>query len=766
MNKQDQVMFQRAIQAYQQGYLSDAEKILNHCVNLNGNNFDVLYLLAIVCAGQDKHKEAIKYFRKAIKLSPNNPEALSNFGTSLTVVGNNQEALSVFQKAIKIDYNNAIFWFNAGNALHEMGQHKDALDYYEKSIALNPNLYQAHFNYGKAFCDLKRYSDALRHFEKSIELSPNIADLWFAKGVVAHALKQYDEAIASYDKALTLNSDYAKAWFNKGNLLHELRSFEESLTHYDKALNLNPNYSEAWCNKAGALFELKRYEEALLHYDKALKLNIDFPEAWANKGQTLHSLKRHREAIEHIDKAISLKSDIDWLDGDLLHIKMSICDWSDLSNSLEKIIKKINAHEKFITPFSLLSIIDNPLQHKKATEIYIKSKIQANLVLESFNNNRNTKKLRIGYFSADFKKHAVSYLIAELIELHDKNIFDIIAFSFGEDDKSPLRLRLVETFTKFIDVRGMSDSQIAELSRRNKIDIAIDLNGLSGGARPGIFSYRAAPIQVNWLGYPGTMATEHIDYIISDKTIIPESFQKFYSEKVVYLPNTYMVDDSMRTASSKKYSREECGLPENAFIFCCFNNHYKFNPQVLDGWTSILRKVESSVMWIAENNDEFKVNISTEFKKRGVNLEKIIFAKRVESMGDHLSRLSLADIFLDTYPYNAHSTALDSLKAGVPVLTLIGQSFASRVSASLLNAIGLSELITNDQEQYENLAVELSTSAEKLSELKKKLSRNRFSEPLFNTPLFTKHIESAYIKMFERYQVDLQPDNIFVIQEV
>lgn len=766
MNKQDQVMFQRAIQAYQQGYLSDAEKILSHCVNLNGNNFDVLYLLAIVCAGQDKHKEAIKYFRKAIKLSPNNPEALSNFGTSLTVVGNNQEALSVFQKAIKIDYNNAIFWFNAGNALHEMGQHKDALDYYEKSIALNPNLYQAHFNYGKAFCDLKRYSDALRHLEKSIELSPNIADLWFAKGVVAHALKQYDEAIASYDKALTLNSDYAKAWFNKGNLLHELRSFEESLTHYDKALNLNPNYSEAWCNKAGALFELKRYEEALLHYDKALKLNIDFPEAWANKGQTLHSLKRHREAIEHIDKAISLKSDIDWLDGDLLHIKMSICDWSDLSNSLEKIIKKINAHEKFITPFSLLSIIDNPLQHKKATEIYIKSKIQDNLVLESFNNNRNTKKLRIGYFSADFKKHAVSYLIAELIELHDKNIFDIIAFSFGEDDKSPLRLRLVETFTKFIDVRGMSDSQIAELSRRNKIDIAIDLNGLSGGARPGIFSYRAAPIQVNWLGYPGTMATEHIDYIISDKTIIPESFQKFYSEKVVYLPNTYMVDDSMRTASSKKYSREECGLPENAFIFCCFNNHYKFNPQVLDGWTSILRKVESSVMWIAENNDEFKVNISTEFKKRGVNLEKIIFAKRVESMGDHLSRLSLADIFLDTYPYNAHSTALDSLKAGVPVLTLIGQSFASRVSASLLNAIGLSELITNDQEQYENLAVELSTSAEKLSELKKKLSRNRFSEPLFNTPLFTKHIESAYIKMFERYQVDLQPDNIFVIQEV
>jgi predicted O-linked N-acetylglucosamine transferase (SPINDLY family) len=227
-----------------------------------------------------------------------------------------------------------------------------------------------------------------------------------------------------------------------------------------------------------------------------------------------------------------------------------------------------------------------------------------------------------------------------------------------------------------------------------------------------------------------------------------------------------MVDDSMRTASSKKYSREECGLPENAFIFCCFNNHYKFNPQVLDGWTSILRKVESSVMWIAENNDEFKVNISTEFKKRGVNLEKIIFAKRVESMGDHLSRLSLADIFLDTYPYNAHSTALDSLKAGVPVLTLIGQSFASRVSASLLNAIGLSELITNDQEQYENLAVELSTSAEKLSELKKKLSRNRFSEPLFNTPLFTKHIESAYIKMFERYQVDLQHDNIFFIQEV
>ena len=293
-------------------------------------------------------------------------------------------------------------------------------------------------------------------------------------------------------------------------------------------------------------------------------------------------------------------------------------------------------------------------------------------------------------------------------------------------------------------------------------DVAGWVSGHTQHARTGIFSYRAAPIQVNWLGYPGTSGADYIDYIVADKTIIPEQHQQFYTEKVVSLPDTYMVDDSKRIASSRLFSKQECGLPENTFVFCCFNNDYKFNEKVLDSWSRILLAVENSVLWISENNKYFKSNIATEFERRGVNPSKVIFAKKVELMADHLARYSLADLFLDTHPYNAHTTAVDSLKAGVPVLTLIGQSFAGRVAASLLRALGLPELITNTEEEYEALAIELAKNPEKIAAIKHKLANSLLTAPLFNTPLFTKHLESAYVKMHERYRAALPPEHIYI----
>jgi predicted O-linked N-acetylglucosamine transferase (SPINDLY family) len=304
----------------------------------------------------------------------------------------------------------------------------------------------------------------------------------------------------------------------------------------------------------------------------------------------------------------------------------------------------------------------------------------------------------------------------------------------------------------------MSDPDIAQLARELEIDIAIDLTGPTQYSRTQIFSYRAAPIQVNWLGYPGTIGADFIDYIVADKTIIPAEFGNLYSEKVISLPDTYIVDDSKRVASSRVFTREEFGLPKNAFVFCCFNNDYKFNPQVLDGWSRILLAAKNSVFWISENNEHFKVNITIEFEKRGIDSMRIIFAPRIELMADHLARYALADLFLDTHPYNAHTTTVDSLKAGVPVLTLLGQSFASRVAASLLNAIGLPELITKTQEEYESLAIKLAHDPQMLALIKEKLHANRLSTPLFDTPLFTKNIEAAYIKMMDRYQTDLQLD--------
>jgi predicted O-linked N-acetylglucosamine transferase (SPINDLY family) len=506
-----------------------------------------------------------------------------------------------------------------------------------------------------------------------------------------------------------------------------------------------------------------RYNEAIAHYDKALSLKPDYHEAWSNKGMTLHELKRYNEAIAHFDRALSLKPDIDWVSGDLLHTKMKICSWSGLAESLEDFSKKVTANERFSTPFPLLALSDDALLHKKCSEIFAQAKYPSDPTLGSILKSSKKEKIRIAYLSPDFRNHPVSFLTSELFETHDRGRFEVFDFSLQKafiGDETNQRLR--KGFDRFIDVDGMSDREIAQLARELEIDIAIDLAGPTQHSRTGIFSYRAAPIQVNWLGYPGTIGADFIDYIVADKIVIPETHQQFYTEKIVCLPNTYMVDDSKRTASTRVFTREECGLPQNVFVFCCFNNDYKFNSQVLDSWSRILLTAKNSVIWISENNEYFKTNITTEFKGRGIGSDRIIFAQRVEMMADHLSRYALADLFLDTCPYNSHTTALDSLKAGIPVLTLMGQSFASRVAASLLNAIGLPELITNTQAEYEALAIELATNSKKFADIKLKLAINHLITPLFDTQLFTKNLEAAYIKMMERYQADLQPDHMFI----
>ena len=572
-------------------------------------------------------------------------------------------------------------------------------------------------------------------------------------GLIKASQSNYREAADYLARAARIHPNDASIQYN----------LAKALSDYGKALNLKPDYAEALINKGATLKELKRYEEAIAFAEQALAINPNLAEAWANKGAALKDLTRYEEAIVHYDKALSLKFDIDWVWGDLLYTKMKICDWAGLTESLEGISKKVMANEKVSQALSLLALSDDALLHKKCSAIFAQAKYPANPTLGFIPKLSKKEKIRIAYFSPDFRNHPVSLLTAELFEVHDRDRFEVFAFSLQKapiGDETNLRLR--KGFDRFIDVDEMSDQEIAQFARELEIDIAIDLAGPTQYSRTGIFSYRAAPIQVNWLGYPGTIGADFIDYIVADKIIIPESHQQFYAEKIVYLPNTYMVDDSKRTASTKVFTREEFGLPKNAFVFCCFNNDYKFNPQVLDSWSRILLTVKNSVIWISENNEYFRSNIVAEFESRGIDHDRIIFAQRVEMMADHLSRYALADLFLDTHPYNAHTTALDSLKAGVPVLTLMGQSFASRVAASLLNAIGLPELITNTQEEYEALAIDLAMNPQKLTDIKLKLAKNRLTTPLFDTPLFTKNLEAAYIKMIEQYQADLEPEHISI----
>ena len=351
--------------------------------------------------------------------------------------------------------------------------------------------------------------------------------------------------------------------------------------------------------------------------------------------------------------------------------------------------------------------------------------------------------------------------MAELFELHDKTQFELFGFSFGPITNDEMRQRIEKSFDRFIEVGNKSDIEIAKLSRHFNIDIAVDLKGFTQDSRTGIFSYRAAPIQVNYLGYPGAMGAKYIDYIIADRTLIPVESQSCYSEKVVYLSDSYQVNDRRRIISDKQFSKEELGLPENGFVFCCFNNNYKILPTTFEGWMRILNAVDDSVLWLLQDTQLVVDNLKKEARKHGIDEQRLVFAERM-LLSEHLARHRQADLFLDTLPYNAHTTASDALWAGLPVLTLKGKSFASRVAASLLNANDLPGLITETQQGYESLAIELALNPKKLADIKLKLANNNLTAPLFDTPLFTKKLEAAYIEMYERHQRDLQPDNILI----
>jgi predicted O-linked N-acetylglucosamine transferase (SPINDLY family) len=437
---------------------------------------------------------------------------------------------------------------------------------------------------------------------------------------------------------------------------------------------------------------------------------------------------------------------------------MKICSWLGLAEFLEDLSEKVVANEKVINPFPLLALNDDALLHKKSSEIYVQSRYPLNPVLGPIIKHPQSQKIRVGYFSADFKNHPVAFLIAQLFEMHDRNKFETHAFSLvGASDE--MRGRLAKAFDHFINIQTQSDVQVAQLARSFGIDIAVDLTGLTKDARTGIFAHRAAPIQVNYLGYPGTMGADYIDYIIADKTLISPELQSYYSEKVIYLPYSYQVNDRKRLISDRKFTRQELGLPEHGFIFCCFNNNFKILPATFEGWMRILKAVEGSVLWLFQDNSWAVENLKKEAEKQGISADRLVFAERMP-LPEHLARHRQADLFLDTFPYNAHTTASDALWTGLPVLTLIGRSFASRVAASLLNAVGLPELITNTQEEYESLAIELAMNPQKLTDIKLKLDRNRLTTPLFDTPLFTKNLEDAYIKMHERYLEGLPPECI------
>ena len=667
----------------------------------------------------------------------------------------------ILKEVLQNDINTAEAVFELGIAYAKANRFMEASAVFCCLQLYKNNDVRIPYNLGLIHSLQGRHQLALAAYDLALKIQPDDAEVLINKGSTCNDIKNYGLALEVLEKATQIRPDIPEAWSNKGIALNNLNLYQESINAYNEAIKLTPSYHEAWSNKSVPLNKLKRFLEAFEACDKALILKPDYAEGWSNKGVTLVELKRYDEAIAHYDKALSLKSDIDWALGDLLHTKMKICSWSGLAESLEAISKKVAANEKVVQPFPLLALNDDSFLHKKSSEIYVQSRYSFNSVLEPIIKRPQSQKIRVGYFSADFHNHATGYLMAELFELHDKSQFELVGFSFGPIANDEMRQRLEKSFDQFIEVGSKSDVEVAKLSRELNIDIAVDLKGFTQDARTGIFAHRSAPIQVNYLGYPGTIGADYMDYIIADKTLIPPQSQQSYSEKVVYLPNSYQVNDRQRIVSDKQFTRQELGLPENGFVFCCFNNNFKILPATFAGWMRILKAVEGSVLWLLQDNHWAPENLKKEAEKQGIAADRLLFAERLP-LPEHLARHRQADLFLDTFPCNAHTTTSDALWAGLPVLTLMGESFASRVAASLLNAIGLPELITSTQQEYEALAIELAQNPQKLIEIKLKLAKNRLTAPLFDTPLFTKNLEATYIKMYERYRADLQPDHITI----
>ena len=716
----------KAIDKFQNGDPHKAEEFLLQVLEVDEYNLPALEIISFIKSSLGNHSDAKKYLGKLIQLNPNNSNALRLLGVGFA-----------HQK----------MWI-------------EAIDYFNKSVKANPNNGVAYSNLGNALLELRRNEEALTAYEKATSIDPGYAEGWSNKGNALFKLKRYDEGLAAYDKAISINPGYLEAMSNKANSLTQLKRYDEALALYDTVLSINPNYAEAHSNKSTCLRFMLEYTRAFESAQKAISLKSDHPEAWGNLAEIFYENRLYDQAIESFINARSLDISIAFIDGIILGIQEVIGDWSSYALKISQLPAEIESSKEVLLPFSALSMFDDPTLQLKSSKIWANATHPPQDSLGPILKH-NHPKIKVAYFSADFKDHAVSYLTAELFELHDRNQFEVYAFSLKRN-QSAIRERLVAGFDHFIEVDDKTDIEIATLVRNLEIDIAVDLGGHTQDARTGIFSYRAAPIQVNFLGFAGTMGASYMDYIVADKVVIPPEHQQYYLEKKVYLPNSYMVDDSKRVPSNKQFSRSEFGLPENGAIFCCFNNSYKFNPPRVASFAKILTKTPNSVLWVSENNASFKKNLLAEFAKLGVPENRIVFAGRVNALEDHLARYRLADLFLDTSPYNAHTTALDSLKAGVPIITLAGKAFASRVGASLLTAIGLPELITNSEEEFVELASQLGQDAQKLKLLKDKLAANYLTMPLFNSKLFCKHLEAAYQEMHRHYINDLPPSDIYI----
>jgi predicted O-linked N-acetylglucosamine transferase (SPINDLY family) len=740
-------LLNRALAFHRQGRLADAEQLYLAAIKAAPHDAAAPHLLGVVCAQQGRNREALELMATALKLKPDAPEILSNYGNVLKSEGRAAEALASFDRAIALKPDYAAAWTRRGQALRDLGRLPEALESVNRALAFNPNHVESLNARGTLLSDLDRPDDALAAYDQALRLAPDFPDSLNNRALLLKGLRRPEEALANVERALTVDPGMAEAWNNRGIILFDLKRMAEAIGSYDRALALRPDYAEALNNRAVAKAALKRFADSLADCDQALALRPDFADALYNRGNALTELSRPQEALADYERALAIDPNHPNAFSGLANAALLIGDWQRTAALKERLRDDVLAGRSVIQPFVVMGYWDDNELQLKAAQHYVQRSGPGPLPALWQGERYNHDKTRIAYLSADFHNHVTAALTAEMFERHDRERFHITAMSFGPDDGSAMRARLVKAFDHFHDARQQSDREVAELLKALEIDIAVDLGGHTSGARPWVLAHRPCPVQAKYMGYPGTSGSDFIDYLIADRTVVPPDQERFFSERVVALPDTLWVTDTARAVLPAP-SRAEAGLPETGFVFCCFNHNWKITAPIFDVWMRLLAKVEGSVLWLLEGNAAIGANLRKEAAARGLAPERLVFAART-TPDQHLARQQLADLFLDTLPYNAHTTASDALWAGLPLITLPGNSFPARVAASILHAANLPELIAPDLAAYESLALKLARDPAALTAIHEKLA-DKSAMPLFDTVRFTRNLEAAYLTMLRR----------------
>jgi protein O-GlcNAc transferase len=612
------------------------------------------------------------------------------------------------------------------------GQVDQAEQMFRSFLGTYPNDPIAIYSLGIILMQRADLTGALALLDHGTTVCGEFAPLWAAKGSVQQGLGDRDQALACYDRAIELKSDYVEALINSGALLREKQQHAAALDRFQRVLAINPNYESALGNAAVLLSEFKRTGEAIATLQRLLTINPNY----------------------------------DWGQGLLCYERLHVCDWTDFEPLRESIVEGIRSGKKTCKSLGLMALSDSASDHQQCARLFAQGRYRSvNPPLWQGERYKHSR-IKIAYISPDLREHPVGHLMAGIFERHDRNRFETIAISLGIDDQSRLRKRMQDTFDHFIDARALSSKQIAQLMREMEVDIAIDLAGYTSDARTEVFGYRPAPVHVNYLGYPGTLGFQEMDYIIADKHVIPPEHQCFYDEQVIYLPDTYLPTDNSVKISERTPTRAECGLPDDAFVFCSFNHDYKISPEVFAIWMRLLKQVPGSVLWLMSRSETSQANLRQAATQQGIDPQRLVFATRVPLVEDHLARYRQADLFLDTHPYNAHTTSADALMAGLPVITRQGQSFPARVAASVLHAAGMPELVTTTVEDYEALALHLATHPTELKALRAKLASYGHTQPLFDTDAFAKNLEAIYTTLWRKTQLGGASDALSSSQPV